>query len=100
MLQIDRFRLEELGEKLLQLIICTSCVLITCNLAGREVSERNAFKTDLKNQLLIITNCIERRYGKFFIFLNICIYFLILYFCFFLMEMMKVCDKKGIVGCI
>uniref|UniRef100_F1L0Q4 T-complex protein 11-like protein 1 n=1 Tax=Ascaris suum TaxID=6253 RepID=F1L0Q4_ASCSU len=59
-LMIDRFRLEELGEKLLQLIICTSCVLITCNLAGREVSERNAFKTDLKNQLLIITNCIER----------------------------------------
>uniref|UniRef100_A0A914RNJ1 Uncharacterized protein n=1 Tax=Parascaris equorum TaxID=6256 RepID=A0A914RNJ1_PAREQ len=34
--QIDRFRLEELGEKLLQVIICTSCVLITCNLAGKE----------------------------------------------------------------
>uniref|UniRef100_A0A915B0L5 T-complex protein 11-like protein 1 n=1 Tax=Parascaris univalens TaxID=6257 RepID=A0A915B0L5_PARUN len=59
-LMIDRFRLEELGEKLLQVIICTSCVLITCNLAGKEVSERRAFKTNLKNQLLIITNSIER----------------------------------------
>ncbi|VDM41634.1 unnamed protein product [Toxocara canis] len=60
MFEMDRCRLEALSEKLLQLIVCTSCVLITCNMAGREVSELTGFKVALKNQLLIITNDIER----------------------------------------
>ncbi|VDK19833.1 unnamed protein product [Anisakis simplex] len=60
MFPVDRNRLEAIAEKVLQLIVCTSCVLITCNLAGKEVCEFDNFKGNLKNQLVIITNDIEK----------------------------------------
>ncbi|WKX94829.1 hypothetical protein Q1695_011806 [Nippostrongylus brasiliensis] len=58
-LRIDRTRLEALSEKFLQMNIVTSAVLITCNIAGKEVSEIKDFKRCLKDKLIIITNDVD-----------------------------------------
>uniref|UniRef100_A0AAF5PWF6 T-complex protein 11 n=1 Tax=Wuchereria bancrofti TaxID=6293 RepID=A0AAF5PWF6_WUCBA len=55
-LKIDRLRLEAIATKYLQLIICTSCVLVSCNLAGKDVAQIKDFKTNLKNDVVVITN--------------------------------------------
>ncbi|VIO93537.1 T-complex protein 11 containing protein [Brugia malayi] len=55
-LKIDRLRLESIATKYLQLIICTSCVLVSCNLAGKDVAQIKDFKTNLKNDVIVITD--------------------------------------------
>uniref|UniRef100_A0A0R3S0H3 T-complex protein 11-like protein 1 n=1 Tax=Elaeophora elaphi TaxID=1147741 RepID=A0A0R3S0H3_9BILA len=55
-LKIDRLRLETIATKCVQLIVCTSCVLVSCNLAGKDVAQVKDFKTDLKNDVIVITN--------------------------------------------
>lgn len=47
--------------KYLQLIVCTSCVLVSCNLAGKDVAQDKDFKTNLKNDVVVITNDINKR---------------------------------------
>ncbi|VDK69345.1 unnamed protein product [Litomosoides sigmodontis] len=59
-LKIDRLRLEALAVKYLQLIVCTSCVLVSCNLAGKDVSQVKDFKTNLKNEVIVITNDVDK----------------------------------------
>ncbi|KAL3994301.1 T-complex protein 11 family protein [Acanthocheilonema viteae] len=59
-LKIDRLRLEAIAMKYLQLIVCTSCVLVSCNLAGKDVTQFKDFKTNLKNDVIIITNDITK----------------------------------------
>ncbi|EJD76432.1 hypothetical protein LOAG_16612 [Loa loa] len=59
-LKIDRSRLEAMAAKYLQLIICASCVLVSCNLAGKDVAQIKDFKTTLKNDVIIITNNINK----------------------------------------
>ncbi|VDK66314.1 unnamed protein product [Onchocerca ochengi] len=59
-LKIDRLRLEAIAIKYLQLIICTSCVLVSCNLAGKDVVQVKDFKTNLKNDIIVITNDIDK----------------------------------------
>lgn len=59
--QIDRLRLEALAVKYLQLILCTSCVLVSCNLAGKNVAQVKDFKTNLKNEVIVITNDVNKR---------------------------------------
>ncbi|MFH4975463.1 hypothetical protein AB6A40_002172 [Gnathostoma spinigerum] len=67
---LDRPRLNKLALTYEKLLICVSSVLISSNLAGREVSEHQNFKSSLKDELLIIlsndetgketpTECIE-----------------------------------------
>lgn len=58
-LRIDKGRLAALAEKFLQMNVATSAVFVTCNLAGKQVSESENFKKSLKDQLIIITNDIE-----------------------------------------
>lgn len=58
-LLIDRARFEQLAGKYLQLIICTSCVLVTCVSAGRDVIDTSHFKRELKNELMVITEDID-----------------------------------------
>ncbi|PIO75603.1 T-complex protein 11 [Teladorsagia circumcincta] len=60
-LRIDRLRLAALAEKFLQMNVVTSAVLITCNLAGKQISESDNFKKSLKDQLIVITNDIEEK---------------------------------------
>ncbi|CAG9536226.1 unnamed protein product, partial [Cercopithifilaria johnstoni] len=59
-LKIDRLRLEAIAMKYLQLIVCTSCVLVSCNLAGKDVAQVKDFKTNLKNDVIVITNDINK----------------------------------------
>ncbi|CAI2340480.1 unnamed protein product [Caenorhabditis sp. 36 PRJEB53466] len=58
-LKIDRLKIELLAEKFLQIIVCASAVFVTCNVAGREVSESSDFKKTLKEHLVVITNDID-----------------------------------------
>ncbi|KAJ1351010.1 hypothetical protein KIN20_006942 [Parelaphostrongylus tenuis] len=60
-LRIDKMRLAALAEKFLQMNIVTSALFITCNLAGKQISESEGFKNTLKDQLIIITNDIEEK---------------------------------------
>uniref|UniRef100_A0A158PCE9 T-complex protein 11-like protein 1 n=1 Tax=Angiostrongylus cantonensis TaxID=6313 RepID=A0A158PCE9_ANGCA len=60
-LRIDKMRLAALAEKFLQMNIVTSALFITCNLAGKQISESEDFKNSLKEQLIIITNDIEEK---------------------------------------
>lgn len=55
-LKLDQNRFMALSEKFLQLILTTSAIFITSNLAGRSVCENPKFKTLLKNELIIILN--------------------------------------------
>lgn len=55
-LKLDENRFLALGEKFLQLILTTSAIFITSNLAGRSVCEDPKFKTLLKNEVNIILN--------------------------------------------
>ncbi|MCP9261604.1 hypothetical protein DINM_004952 [Dirofilaria immitis] len=59
-LKIDRLRLENIAMKYLQLTICTSCVLVSCNLAGKDVAQVKDFKTNLKNDVIVVTNDIDK----------------------------------------
>nr|CDJ83944.1 T-complex 11 domain containing protein [Haemonchus contortus] len=60
-LRIDKLRLAALAEKFLQMNVVTSAVFITCNLAGKQVSESENFKKSLKDQLIVISNDIEEK---------------------------------------
>ncbi|KAK6054536.1 T-complex protein 11 [Cooperia oncophora] len=60
-LRIDKLRLAALAEKFLQMNVVTSAVFITCNLAGKQISESENFKKSLKDQLIVITNDIEEK---------------------------------------
>uniref|UniRef100_A0A1I7V101 Interferon-induced very large GTPase 1-like n=1 Tax=Caenorhabditis tropicalis TaxID=1561998 RepID=A0A1I7V101_9PELO len=55
-LSIDRIKIELLAEKFLQIVICASAVFVTCNVAGRRISESPEFKKTLKDHLVAITN--------------------------------------------
>uniref|UniRef100_A0A915PZI8 Uncharacterized protein n=1 Tax=Setaria digitata TaxID=48799 RepID=A0A915PZI8_9BILA len=59
-LKIDRFRLEALATNYLQLVVCVSCVLVSCSLAGKDVAQLKDFKTNLKNDVIVITNDIDK----------------------------------------
>ncbi|CAJ0607109.1 unnamed protein product [Cylicocyclus nassatus] len=60
-LRIDRMRMCALAEKFLQMNIVTSAVFVTCNFAGKQISESEGFKKSLKDQLIVITNDIEEK---------------------------------------
>ncbi|EFO85615.1 hypothetical protein CRE_01960 [Caenorhabditis remanei] len=55
-LKIDRLKIELLAEKFLQIVVCASAVFVTCNMAGRQISESAEFKKTLKDHLVAITN--------------------------------------------
>ncbi|ULU04506.1 hypothetical protein L3Y34_017345 [Caenorhabditis briggsae] len=55
-LKIDRLKIELLAEKFLQIVMCASAVFVTCNVAGRQISESDGFKKTLKDHLVAITN--------------------------------------------
>uniref|UniRef100_A0A914XF29 T-complex 11 n=1 Tax=Plectus sambesii TaxID=2011161 RepID=A0A914XF29_9BILA len=61
-LLVDQARLYDMRNKCLQLVIATSAVMITSNLAGRDVAEFSDFKKTLKEHLLIILEeCDDRK---------------------------------------
>lgn len=55
-LKIDLLKIECLAEKFLQIVVCASAVFVTCNVAGKQVSESADFKKTLKDHLIVITN--------------------------------------------
>ncbi|EGT52345.1 hypothetical protein CAEBREN_15622 [Caenorhabditis brenneri] len=55
-LKIDRLKIELLAEKFLQIVMCASSVFVTCNVAGKQISESPDFKKTLKDHLVAITN--------------------------------------------
>ncbi|VDN23214.1 unnamed protein product [Gongylonema pulchrum] len=44
------------AKKRFELIISTSCVLVSCNLAGKDVAQARNFKSDLSSAVIVITN--------------------------------------------
>uniref|UniRef100_A0A0N5A7J7 T-complex 11 like 2 n=1 Tax=Syphacia muris TaxID=451379 RepID=A0A0N5A7J7_9BILA len=52
---VDRNRLEQLSNKYLQLITCTSCILVTCMSIGQNFVDTAEFKQKLKEELMAIT---------------------------------------------
>ncbi|VDN01583.1 unnamed protein product [Thelazia callipaeda] len=58
---IDRPRLVLLSMRYMQLILCTSCLFISCNLAGRDVAEMKNFYKNLKDELLHTTDQIAQK---------------------------------------
>lgn len=59
-LKIDCTRLEAIAAEYLRLIVCTSCVLLSCNLAGKDVTQVKDFKTNLKNDVIVITSDVNK----------------------------------------
>lgn len=59
-LKMDRLRLEALANRYLQLSVCVSCVLISCNLGGKDVAQSKDIKTILKNDVIVVTNDINK----------------------------------------
>lgn len=55
-LKIDKIKIELLAEKFLQIVMCASSVFVTCNVAGKQISESADFKKTLKDHLIVITN--------------------------------------------
>uniref|UniRef100_A0A8R1HW14 Uncharacterized protein n=1 Tax=Caenorhabditis japonica TaxID=281687 RepID=A0A8R1HW14_CAEJA len=63
-LKIDKHKIELLAEKFLQIVVCASAVFVTCNVAGRAISESPEFKKTLKNHLIAITNNTDEKQIK------------------------------------
>lgn len=55
-LKLDESRLSALGEKFLQLTLTASALFISANAAGQRIAEQPDFKTNLKNDLILILN--------------------------------------------
>ncbi|PAV79077.1 hypothetical protein WR25_14501 [Diploscapter pachys] len=58
-LLLDRPQIAALAEKFLQMEIVCTLVFVTCNAAGKRISELPDFKRELKNRLVIISNDID-----------------------------------------
>ncbi|CAB3410922.1 unnamed protein product [Caenorhabditis bovis] len=59
-MKLDKNRMQAFAEKYLQMAIVAASVMVTCNLAGKEVSQEADFKKTLKEHLIAITNRIDQ----------------------------------------
>lgn len=55
-MKLDESRLSKMCNRCTQLIVVTSAVMVTCNLAGKEVADLADFKKTVKDHILLLVD--------------------------------------------